>query len=68
MKTILIILLLAALALLADLELAALGMALVAFVLLIGDLVQAMPAPACNQDCNQDCNQGDTCTCRRSTP
>jgi len=60
MKAILVILLLAALALLVDLPIAGLGLALVAFVLLIGDLVQGMPASACTHNCNQ----GDNCTCR----
>ena len=59
MKAILIILLLGALALIADLPLAGLGLFLVAAVLLIGDLVQALPEPACNRNCNQ----GDSCTC-----
>lgn len=60
MKTILVILLLSALALLADLPLAGLGLVLVAAVLLIGDLVQGLPASACNQNCSQ----GDNCNCQ----
>ena len=60
MKVILTILLLSAAALFADLTLAAFGLVLVASVLLIGDLVQGMPASACTQNCNQ----GDNCTCR----
>jgi hypothetical protein len=59
-KTILIILLLSAFALLADLPLAGLGLVLVAGVLLIGDLVQSLPESACNHNCEQ----GDRCTCR----
>lgn len=60
MKAILIILLLSALALIANLPLAGLGLVLVAAVLLIGDLVQALPESACKQDCRQ----GDNCTCQ----
>lgn len=60
MKVILAILLLAALGLLIDLPMAGLGLVLVAAVLLIGDLVHAMPEPACTHNCNQ----GDNCTCR----
>lgn len=60
MKSILVILLLSALACLADLPLAGLGLVLVAAVLLIGDLVQGLPESACNHNCNQ----GDGCTCR----
>lgn len=59
MKTILTILLLAALALLGDLVLAALGLSLVAAVLLVGDLAQLLPAPSC---CG-DCDQGRGCSC-----
>lgn len=60
MKVILTILLLSAAALFADLTLAALGLVLVASVLMIGDLVQGMPESACTHNCNQ----GDNCTCQ----
>lgn len=60
MKTILTILLLAALAYVADLLLASLGLVLVAGVLLLGDLVQGLPESACNHDCAQ----GDGCICQ----
>lgn len=60
LKLILVILLLAALSLLVDLELAALGLLLVAAVLLVGDLAQTLPESACNHNCNQ----GDSCTCK----
>jgi hypothetical protein len=60
MKTITIILLLAVLALLVDLPIAGLGLVLVAVVLLVGDLVQLLPASSCNHRCNQ----GDACTCQ----
>lgn len=59
-KVILVILLLSALALLLDLPIAGLGLVLVASVLTIGDLVQAMPESACTHNCNQ----GDNCTCQ----
>ena len=60
MKTILVLLLLAALALLVGLDLAAGGLLLVAVVLLIGDLVQGyLP----ESPCTQDCNQGRACDC-----
>lgn len=61
MKTILAILVLSMFAFLADLPLAGLGLVLVAAVLLVGDLVQGLPASACNQDCSQ----GDNCTCTK---
>lgn len=59
MKTILILLLLAALALVIRLPIAGLGLALVAAVLLIGDLVGGLP----ESRCTHDCEQGDKCTC-----
>lgn len=61
MKTILIILLLAVLAIVADLPLAGFGLVLVAGVLLIGDLAQGLP----ESTCNHDCAQGDNCTCTK---
>jgi hypothetical protein len=60
LKLILTNLLLASLALLLNLELAGLGLALVAAVLLVGDIAQGLPESACNQNCNQ----GDNCTCQ----
>jgi hypothetical protein len=63
MKTILSLLFLAVLALLFDLDLAALGLAIVAAVLLIGDLAQSgLPESACTHNCNQR----RTCTCWKS--
>jgi hypothetical protein len=60
MKTILSILLLAALATGFDLDLAAIGLAIVAVALMIGDITQSMlPDSACTQSCSQ----GDFCTC-----
>lgn len=59
MKTILVILLLAALALWADLLLASTGLAIVAVALLVGDLVASLP----ESPCNHNCSQGDNCTC-----
>lgn len=59
MKSILVILLLAALALLAGLELACAGLMIVALVLLAGDIVASLP----ESPCTHNCNQGDNCTC-----
>jgi hypothetical protein len=59
MKTILCILLAAALALLFGLDLAAGGLIVVAIVLLVGDLVASLP----ESPCTQNCSQGDNCTC-----
>lgn len=59
MKEILGILLLAVVSDLAGQTLASVGLAIVAAVLLIGDLVQSVPESACTQNCNQ----GDNCTC-----
>lgn len=64
MKEILAILLLAVVADLVGQPLASVGLAIVAAVLLIGDLVQAVPESACTQNCNQ----GDNCTCRPAGP
>lgn len=64
MKVILVILLMSAFALLLDLAIAGLGLVLVASILLIGDLVQAAPESACNQNCGQ----GDNCTCLLAEP
>jgi hypothetical protein len=60
LKLILVILLLAALSLLLDLELAGLGLVLMAAVLLVGDIAQGMPESACSRNCTQ----GDNCACQ----
>lgn len=59
MKTILCILLLAALALWAGLDLACGGLIVVAVALLVGDLVGELP----ESPCTHNCSQGDNCTC-----
>lgn len=59
MKTILVILLLAALALLAGLDIACAGLMIVALVLLAGDIVASLP----ESPCNHNCSQGDYCNC-----
>jgi hypothetical protein len=68
MKTILCILLAAALALLAGLELACGGLIVVAVVLLVGDLVAQLP----ESPCTHNCRQGRGCDCpladRRANP
>jgi hypothetical protein len=64
MKEILGILLLAVVSDLIGQSVASVGLAIVAAVLLIGDLVQAVPESVCTQDCNQ----GDNCTCQPAGP
>lgn len=59
MKAALVILLAAAVSLLSGWYLAAGGLCFVVLVLLVGDLVQGLPASACNHNCHQ----GDRCTC-----
>jgi hypothetical protein len=65
MKTILLFLLLAALALVARESIPALAFLLVATVLLIGDLVALPEIPACEGECEQG---RKACTCRAEQP